>query len=95
MHDGFCVMDDTFEKQRILELTPYKRDISRFTTIGSLPVFGEDRSSVVKPENVIGSYDDQRVWGSFKLLGEREPVDGWIGNNVTENKIIFPVEMFP
>lgn len=94
MHDGLCVMDDTFEKFRILELTPYRRNISRFTTIRSFPVFGEDRSSVVKPENVIGSYDDQRVYGSFKLLEEREPVDKWIMENVTEEKIVFPDNMF-
>jgi len=92
MHDGLCVMDDSFEKHRVLELTPYRRNISRFTAIGSLPVFGEDRNSVVRPENVIGSYD-QRVYGSFKLLEEREPVDDWIRKNVTEGEIKFPESM--
>gem|GEM_PF-2521396 len=95
MHDGLCVMEDSFEKQRILELTPYKRDVSRFASIGSLPVFGKDRNNFVKPENVIGSYDDQGVYGSFKVLEEREPVDDWIRKNVTEEEIEFPEGMLP
>jgi len=94
MHDGFCVMDDSFEKFRILELTPYKRNLSRFKTIRNLPVFGESRNLVVKPEHVIGSYDDQKVYGSFKLPGEREPVDDWIRGNVTSENIEFPEKMF-
>ncbi len=93
MHLGLCVMDDTFERFRILELTPERRDLSRFISIRSFPVYGRD-PDMVRPENVVCSYDSEGYYGSFKTFEQREPADDWIAKNITPERIEFPEEMF-
>jgi len=94
MHLGLCVMDDSFEKFVILELTPERRDVDRFISIRNLPVYGESHNQTLKPENVIGSYDCQGVYGSFKVLGDRQPVDEWVNDNITPERTAFPEDIF-
>ncbi len=94
MHLGLCVMDDSFEKFVILELTPERRDTGRFVSIRDLPVYGDPRNQVIIPGNVIGSYDCRGVYGSFKVLGDRQPVGEWVNDNITPERTSFPEDMF-
>ncbi|NIO21303.1 MAG: hypothetical protein GTN76_11350 [Candidatus Aenigmarchaeota archaeon] len=89
-HLGLCVLDDSFERFVIIELTQEKPDLGRFSSVKDLPTYGGDHNLPTRPEDVVLTYDHSGYYGSLKLFNDRTPkAEDWMENTIKPELIIF------
>jgi hypothetical protein len=76
-HLTLYVLEDNLKTWRNMEFTPYRRNLSFFSTIKSLPEFGSE-DDALHNKNIFLSYDKDHIYVTFNVKARKEDFENYV-----------------